>query len=308
MNRGVPPFLLPDADVVNARPWQLHQDTGTVPLPAFLADWDYSTDLRLTRDIQVDTVRALREAALPSRAPLLLVVEWTAAAAQTSDRASRTSVPDSAKVTVTADIRGACLGGALILTTRLVLGEDTPATDPFLAQHAGDVLYEDTARIELQGTAGRLPTYVVNFAEAGFDPDARWHVELPTSLSEPAMAAVRLYLNSADIEVVNAAKKAAAPTPVQQRILAWMESDLTSRLVEAALRPEWRETLHDYADDVDSIGASLAVLLRTLFPYESPPMLATMRDSDPGRFHSRLQGAQRRMRAHRDDDAVPPTV
>ncbi|MET8008139.1 hypothetical protein [Nonomuraea glycinis] len=308
MNRGVPPFLLPDADVVNAHPWQLHQDIGTVPLPAFLADWDYNTDLHLSRDIHVDAVRARWEAALPREAPLLLVVEWTAAAAQTSDRACRISVPDSAKVTVTADIRGALLGGALILTTRLVLGEDTPAAVPFLARHAGDVLYEDTVRIELQGTAGRLPTYVVNFAEAGFDPDGRWHVELPTSLSEPAMAAVRLYLNSADTEVVNAAKKAAAPTPVQQRILTWMEADLTSRLVEAALRPEWRETLHDYTDDVDSIGASLAALLAALFPHESPATLATMRDGDPGRFHSHLQGAMRRMRAHRDDDAVPPTV
>ncbi|MER6827572.1 hypothetical protein ABT352_16445 [Streptosporangium sp. NPDC000563] len=308
MNRGVPPFLLPGADVVKAHPWQLHQDTGTIPLPAFLPDWDYNTDLHLTRSIYVDTVRVRREAALPREAPLLLVVEWTAAAAQTSDLACRISVPASAKVTVTADIHGALLGGALILTTRLVLGEDILATDPFFAQHAGDVLYEDTVRIELQGTAGRLPTYIVNFAEAGFDSDARWHVELPTSLSEPAMAAVRIYLNSADTEVVNAAKKAAAPTPIQQRILTWMEADLTSRLVEAALRPEWREILHDYTDDVDSIGASLAALLAALFPCESPATLATMRDSDPGRFHSRLQGAMKRMRAHRDDDAVSPTV
>ncbi|MFI9836318.1 hypothetical protein ACIHFD_04755 [Nonomuraea sp. NPDC051941] len=308
MNRGVPPFLLPHADVVNARPWQLHQDTGNIPLPTFLPDWDYNTDLHLTREIQVDTIRALQEATLPGTTPLLLVVEWTAAAAQISDRACRIPVPDSTKVAVTADIPGALLGGALILTTRLVLGEDTPAAEPFLAQHAGDVLYEDIVHVELQGTAGRLPTYVVDFAEAGFHPDARWHVELPTNLSEPAMAAVQLYLNSADTEIINAAKKAAAPTPVQRRLLAWLEADLTSRLVEVALKPEWRETLYDYVNDVDSIGASLAALLSMLFPHDSPAALAAMRDNDPGRFHSQLQGALRRMRAHHDDDAVPPTV
>ncbi|GAA4633076.1 hypothetical protein GCM10023196_069160 [Actinoallomurus vinaceus] len=308
MNRGVPPFLLPDPSVVTADPWRLHQDTGTAALPAFLADWDYNTDLHLSRDIRVDAARARLESGLPADAPLLLAVEWTAAAAQISGRARRIPVSDGAKFHVDVHIRGALLGGALILATRLVLGDDTPAADPFLAQRAGDILYEENVRTELQGTAGRLPTYVVDFAEAGFDPDARWHVELPTSLSEPALAAVRLYLNSADTEVVNAAKKAAAPTPIQKRILEWMETDLTCRLVEAALRPEWRETLYDYADDNDTIAASIAALLRTLFPHESLATLVVMRDSDPGRFYSCLQGALRRMRVNRDDDAISPAV
>ncbi|MFD5365517.1 hypothetical protein [Streptomyces sp. NPDC127103] len=308
MSRAVPPFLIPEADVITAHPWLLHQDNGAVALPPFLPDWDYNTDLHLTREVRVDTVRARRDASLPADAPLLLVVEWTAVAAQTSDRACRLPLPPDGGVTLAVDIHGALLGGALILTTRLVLGQDVPTSDPFLAQRAGDVLYEDVSRTELQGSAGRLPTYVVNFAEAGFDPDARWHVELPTSLAEPAAAAVRLYLNGTDDEVVNAAKKAAAPTPVQQRILAWMETDLAGHLVESALRSEWRETLHDYSDEVDSIGASFAVLLTILFPHESPAALAALRDSDPGRFRSRLQGALKRMRAHRDDHAVPPAV
>ncbi|MFG6297046.1 MULTISPECIES: hypothetical protein [Streptomyces] len=308
MTRGVPPFLLPTKDVVVASLWQLHEDASTVPLPAFLPDWDYSTDLHLTRTVRIDAARARQEAALPPEAPLLVTVEWTAAASQTSDRACRVPVLNGVELTATADIRGALLGGALILTTRLVLGADIPSTEPFVAQHTGDVLYEDTARTELQGTVGRLPTYVVDFAEAGFDPDARWHVELPTTLAEPAAAAVRVYLNGSDTEVVNAARKAAAPTAAQQRILAWMESDLTNRLVDTALRPEWRSTLSEYSDDIDSIGASLAALLSQLFPNESPDALAAMRDSEPGRFHSHLQGALRRMRAHRDDNTVSPAV
>ncbi|MFF4442022.1 hypothetical protein [Streptomyces sp. NPDC001621] len=304
----MPPYLLPTKDVVAVSPWQLHDDASVVPLPTFLPDWDYSTDLRLTRKVRIDAARARQEAALPPETLLLVTVEWTAAASQTSDRACRVPVVDGAEITVTADIRGALLGGALMLTTRLVLGEDIPSTESFVAQHTGDVLYEDTTRTELQGTAGRLPTYVVDFAEAGFDPDARWHVELPTTLAEPAAAAVRVYLNSSDTEVVNAARKAAAPATTQQRILAWMEYDLTNRLVDTALRPEWRSTLGEYSDDVDSIGASLTALLSQLFPHESPDALAAMRDSDPGRFHSHLQGALRRMRAHRDDNTVSSTV
>jgi len=266
VTRGVPPFLLPNYDVVTASPWQLHQDSSTLPLPAFLPEWDYSTDLHLSRQIRIDAASARREAALPPEAPLVVTVEWTAAASQTSDRACRLPVVDGAEVTATADIRGALLGGALILTTRLVLGEDTPSTEPFVAQHAGDVLYEDTARTELQGTAGRLPTYVVDFAQAGFDRDARWHIELPTSLSEPAAAAVRLYLNSADTEVVNAARKAAAPTAAQQRILTWMESDLTSRLVDAALRAEWRVTLSPFSVATDRVTGSVATTHKAPVP------------------------------------------
>jgi hypothetical protein len=258
--------------------------------------------------MRIDATRVREEAALPAGAPLLVTVEWTAAASQTSDRACRVPVLDGIELTVTADVRGVMLGGALILTTRLVLGEDLSSPEPFVARYTGDILYEDSARTELQGTAGRLPTYVVDFAEAGFDPDARWHVELPTTLAEPAAAAVRIYLNGRDREIVNAARKAAAPTAAQQRLLAWMEYDLTNRLVDTALRPEWRATLSEYSDDIDSIGASLGTLLSQLFPHESPEKLAALRDNDPGRFHSRIQGALRRMRAHRDDNAVSPDI
>ncbi|QEU64326.1 hypothetical protein CP966_02880 [Streptomyces galilaeus] len=304
----MPPYLLPSKDVVAADAWQLHDDAVAGRLPTFLPDWDYSTDLHLTRQIRIDAARAREEAELPAETPLLVTVEWTAAASQTSDRACRVPVLDGIELTVTADVRGVMLGGALILTTRLVLGEDTSSPEPFVARYTGDVLYEDVVRTELQGTVGRLPTYVVDFAEAGFDPDARWHVELPTALAEPAASAVRIYLNGRDPEIVNAARKAAAPTAAQQHLLAWMESDLTNRLVDTALQPEWRATLSEYSEDIDTIGASLGTLLSQLFPHESAETLAALRDSDPGRFHSRMQGALRRMRSHRDDNAVSPAV
>ncbi|MEU5664238.1 hypothetical protein [Streptomyces longwoodensis] len=308
MIRAVPPYLLPSRDVVVADVWQLHDDAAVGPLPPFLPDWDYSTDLHLTRKVKIDAARAREEVGLPAETPLFVTVEWKAAASQTSARACRVSVLEGIELTVTADVRGVTLGGALILTTRLVLGEDNSSPKPFVARYAGDVLYEDMVRTELQGTAGRLPTYVVDFAEAGFDPDARWHVELPTTLAEPAASAVRIYLNVRDTEIVNAARKAAAPTTAQQHLLTWMESDLTHRLIDTALRPDWRAMLSDYSDDTDTIGASLGTLLRQLFPHESPETLAALRDSDPGRFHSHIQGALRRMRSHRDDNAISPTV
>lgn len=301
MRRGVPPYLLPDTAAVSCGPWNMQRDTGTVGLPPVLPDWDYGTDLKLTREVRVDVERLAREAALPAGAPFWITVEWAATASQTSGRACRSAVHRAHPTTLSLHLAGELLGGDLELVTRLVLADDVAGQESFVACHVGDVLFEEAARVRLQGTAGRLPTYVVDFSEAGFDRDARWHVELPVALDAPANSAVSLYLNSSDGELVKAATNADSPTPFQRRLLDWMETDLAIRIVEAALRPEWCESIPDYIDEPDTIGAAMAALLNVLFPGESPAELAALRDGEPGRFHSRLQGSLRRMRDARDD-------
>ena len=307
MSAGVSPFLVPDPAAVSLDNWRIDLGAGPVDLPTFIPDWDSSTDLHLTRTVRVDVDRVVTEADLPPAASLMWVVEWFASTARISGSAYRGYVAGSDPASVSIKLEGDRLSGVLGLTTRLVIADDMACEETFTACHAGDVLFEEVARTQLEGGAGRMPTYVVDFAEMGFDPDARWHIELPRSLDEPVLSGIRLYLNEADTEIVAAATKAAAPSPAQRRLLDWLETDMTGRLVDAALRTDWVDQLGDYVDDGDTVGGSLGALIANIFPSESAVSVAALKETDPGRFHSRVQGAVRRMRREHDD-SLPQTV
>lgn len=307
MSTGVAPFLVPDPTSVSLENWRIDLGAGPVDLPAFIPDWDSSTDLHLTRTVRVDVHRVIAEAALHPATALMWVVEWSASTARITGSAHRGYVVGSDPTSVSIKLSGDRLSGVLGLTTRLVIADDTMCEEAFTACHAGEVLFEEVVRTQLEGGAGRLPTYVVDFSQMGFDPDARWHIELPRSLDEPVLSGIRLYLNEADKDVVAAATKAAAPSASQRRLLDWMETDMADRLVDAALREDWVDQLGDYIDDGDSVGGSLGALVANIFPGESIASVAALKDTDPGRFHSRVQGAVRRMRTEHDD-SLPPAV
>lgn len=290
MNTDVMPFVRPSSEVAQLGSWLLADEGDWRPLPSHLPDWDYQTDLVLQRQVCVDVDRLLAESAIPADTEVALVVEWRASAAQLAGLAHTSPVRDSQPATVGTTLRGVDLAGRLTLTTRLVIIADAGTAQPFVASRAGDVLLEDAAEVQLQGDVSRFPIYVVDFTAHNLDPDARWHVEIVKDPSHAAAGGVRLFLNRDDREIVTAAKRAVNPTPVQKRLLDWLHTDISRQLVEAALHPDWRDALPDCADDPDSLGAAVSALLFNLFG-EPVQAVARMRETDPARFASRLQGA-----------------
>ncbi len=288
------PFARPSEAVVELGPWLLEDEAEWRLLPRYLPDWDYQTDLALRRRLQVDLDRLRNESWLEPGVPIAVVVEWRTSTAQFIGCAYRAVIPESAEMTIDFVLAGTDLSGRLTLTTRVVVAKSVETGRAFVAKHGGDVLLEDSADVDLQGTASRLPVYVVDFAEQGLDEDASWHVEISPDPSQPAASGVRLYLNKDHSEIVDAAVRAAKPTPVQKRLLGWLRADVARTLVEAGLRADWLTQLPSFVDDPESLGASVAALISNLFGEEHPEAIAQLRDTDPGRFGSRLQGALRR--------------
>ncbi|MFL6122977.1 hypothetical protein [Actinophytocola sp.] len=290
MSSDVMPFVRPASPLAGFGPWLLADEDDWRPLPAHLPDWDYQTDLVLQRQMQVDVDGLLRESQLPSTTPVAVVVEWRASAAQLNGLALR-RVIDSSVGPLEVTLRGSDLAGRLSLITRLVVAEDTSTPQPFVASRAGDVLAEDQAETQLQGEAARFPIYVVDFAAHDLDADARWHLDVTSDPAHAAAGGVRLFLNADDKEIVNAAVRAANPTPVQRRLLEWLHTDVTRQLIDRALTQDWIDALPNCMDDPDSLGASLSALVSNLFDGEPLTVVAKLRETDPGRFATRLQGA-----------------
>ncbi|MGN9788812.1 hypothetical protein ACTMTF_45970 [Nonomuraea sp. ZG12] len=299
MARDVMPFIRPAAHVLKTSPWELSNDEGTRPLPLLLPDWDSQADLALHRQVTVDYRQALTDCRLPPDIPLALVVDWYSSAAQYAGSAFRCPVVEDTELIVEIQLSGTDLGGTLVLKTRLMLTDDVPYTNErkcFTPCHAGEILCEDIFEVRLEGNASRFPVSVIDFSLYGFDADARWAVDMPEDPAVPAAGGVRLYLNKADTELVTAATRASTPTLAQGLLLEAMYDDIARQLVEAALRPSWRDGVIEAAGEPGSLAESLVVLVSNLFRGESLTAVATRRDAEPSVFAAALQGALRRAR------------
>ncbi|MET7757839.1 hypothetical protein ABZT27_24525 [Streptomyces sp. NPDC005389] len=299
MAHDVMPFVRPAPGALVASPWELDDAEGTRELPELLPDWDPQADLALHRRVAVEYHEVLAACRLPVSTPLLVVVDWHSSAAHLAGSAFRHAVVEPTELTVKANLASANLGGTLVLKTRLVLADDVPDSDwtrPFSPRHAGDILWEETVEVHLEGVASRFPTSVIDFKLRGFDEDARWAIDIPDDPTVPAAGGVRLYLNQSDAELVTAATRAATPTPLQRRLIEAMYDDVARQLVEACLRPAWRDVLIDAAEEPGSLAESLIILLSNLFEGEPLDAVVARRDADPSVFATTLQGSLRRTR------------
>jgi hypothetical protein len=299
MTAAVYPYLRPQAECLTVSSWQSLDPDGTpIALAATVVAWDYQTDLHLSREVRVDTVALRRQAGLSADATLACVCEWTASNSLLSGVLDHVEILSPAAHSLHGRIAGTDLGGSLTLRTAVIVATDTTDPRPFVASRAGEVLLDDVVTTRLDGDDAMFPVSVCDFPGAGIDPHARWYLQTPVDPYTPAMGGLRLYLNAADRELVNAAVRAAAPSATQQRLIDEMRRDVTRQLVDLVLlRPDWLEALPSCTVEPESFGASLAIALETLFPGEPHQMLAAQRVERPADFAARLQGALRRTAA-----------
>jgi hypothetical protein len=298
MTTNVYPYLRPPAECLTLGPWRSTSVDGThTDLPTTVGAWDYQTHLHLRRDLRIDLAAILRHAHLPQDSVLACACEWTAASSLLSGMLCSTERLAEPTHTLSGRIAGTDLGGSLTLRTAVIVANDITDPRPFTASYAGQVLIDDVVTIDLETDDAMFPVSVCDFPGAGLDPQARWYLQTPSDPELNVMGGLRLYLNAADTELVNAAVRAAAPTPTQQRLLDEMHRDVARQLVDLVLlRQEWIDALPACSTEPDSFGASLAVLLETLFPGEPHQTLAAQRTQRPGDFAARLQAALRRTR------------
>lgn len=125
MTRRVLPYRTPSEDVVAAESWLVVTEAGHIAMPEALPDWDYQMDLRLRRAVRIDLDRARAQSGLPADAALMLAAVWTATGSSLSGPGQHLRLPQAGIVPVEIDVelRGADLGGLLLLDTALVLAE-----------------------------------------------------------------------------------------------------------------------------------------------------------------------------------------
>ncbi|WP_235458474.1 hypothetical protein [Streptomyces olivochromogenes] len=291
MTRRVLPYRTPTEDVVTPGPWRLVVEDGEVALPEALPDWDYQMDVHVRRVLRVDLDRVRQQTGLAANTALMLSVVWTATGSNLSGPARHVRLSESGTSTVEVDVRlrGADLGGLLLLDTALVLAErlnDARASSP---RRAGSVLWSDRESLRLQGDAPQFPMAVIDFARTSFPEHAAWHLQISGGLESATMGALLLLVNEQNTVTATAFQNAGKPRPVDRIVLSAVYADAARVMVEHALAHD------EFVEDADfpdgSLGATLLSLFDQLFPGQSITDIRLRHRQSPALFSSDLQAA-----------------
>ncbi|WP_280459706.1 hypothetical protein [Nocardia carnea] len=289
MAQRVLPYLTPSEGVVRSEEWLLAVDGDEIPLPESYPNWDYQTDLRLRRTVQIDRARALADSRLAPDTDLVLSAVWTSTGSRLRGTAARVIVPESGSVELQVQLLGAELGGILQLDTVLALARRRHGADrPVAPRRAGSVMWSDRAEIRLQGDAPQFPIAIVDFAKTNYPEGAAWHLEIGTNLDAATMGSLLLLVNERHSMITEALQRAGKPTAQDKLALAVLHADVARTMVDFALR-------HAEFDDIDypeeTIGATLQELLGRLFPGRSLTDIRLRAEHSPNIFASELQDA-----------------
>ncbi|MEU1452014.1 hypothetical protein [Streptomyces avermitilis] len=291
MSRRVLPYRVPAQDVIAAEAWSLVTEDGDVVMPEALPDWDYQMDLHLRRTVRVDLDRARSQSGLPTDAALMLAAVWTATGSNLSGPAQQVRLTDRGTSTVELDVRlrGADLGGLLLLDTALVLAERRSDARPSSPRRAGSVLWSDREALRLQGDAPQFPMAVIDFARTSFPDDAAWHLQISGGLESATMGSLLLLVNERNTVTATAFENAGKPRPVDRIVLSAVYADAARTMIEYALNND------DFAEDADfpdgSLGATLLSLFDQLFQDQPITDIRLRRRQSPALFASDLQAA-----------------
>ena len=279
------PYRLPQPGRFESRNWEIRVGSEVQPLPSVLDGWDFSTDLRISVQLQCELRKVFTDCGLPSHAPLVGVITW---------KSSRTGLRGCSSPVLLAEgtcylsveLLGKELGGHLDLQLRVALGAHIES-DPLSARRAGSTLWSESRSIILEGIADRFPVEVRNFQKAGLlGPQAAWVLHWDSEDPEvAASASVRLWLNSSHPVFADLVMGAGA----NPATLSFLVHDVTRQIVDRALQNK------ELSDDVEwpagTLGATLMQRVRSVFPGISLEECRIIRREQPDEYESAIQTA-----------------
>jgi hypothetical protein len=289
---AAPTYLLPGDDTVEAGQWK---DRDGIKLGETIEHWDPLTELLISRAVTVDLDAVRSQCRLGPDSAFAVLASWRCPhrtrLGGAGERIDLGDLGGLVRAPVAMEVPGPESGGRLDLTTRLLLL--TPGSDPspISPRRVGAVLWTDSQRVALEGSAARFPMTAIDFAAVPRVPDgAAWYVDWDhEDLHAPVLGGLRLLLNTAHPRITSAVRTA-SDDPAAKIVRSLIECDVAGQLVRAALDSEqFVETPEAFADD--SVGQMLADLLEMVWPGIPVTGLRQRARLQPSRLEAELQEA-----------------
>lgn len=264
------------------------------PQTAELSSWGRGNDVLVKAEFSTDLTAVIEDCDLPLQGSRLgALLRWNCPS--TSIRGYGNTVPVTDSVTrPTVQIPGDRIAGTVSVELDVVL-LDNPVTDPdsVAPVRTGSVLWSRFLRLHLEGVGATVQTSSYDFAEAHeLDPGAMWRIHFESDPEIHVTRAIRVCLNTSNkvtkaaLDNINSGKNLTPATKMWQRFL---DIDLRTHLMWAALGLSQEHDLAEYEHDEESYGQMLHGVLRSYFPDEDPVTLLQKAVTDPGTISARVQ-------------------
>lgn len=259
-----------------------------------LSSWGRGNDILVKAELTTALDSVVEDCDLPlDGARLGTLLRWNCPT--TSIRGFGKTVPvtdGTSRPTVT--IPGNDVAGAVNIELNVVL-LNNPVTDQnsVAPVRPGSMLWSRRLRVQLEGVGSIVNTTSYDFVEAHeLDPSAMWRISLESDPEVHVTRAIRVCMNTANkttksaLDNINSGKILTKETQMWQRFL---DIDLRTHLVWAALGLSQETNLAEYERDEESYGQTLHGILRGYFPNDDPVTLLQKAATDPGSIAARVQ-------------------
>jgi hypothetical protein len=274
------------------RPYMTTSSGVVFEPPTFgAADLDVHTPIHVATRYRVEPDEVRMACGLPGDCTLAVVLSVNCDLTLWASHATvRVDGRDAVEGSLDVEMPAGHAAGAVEAGCFVLLAEDLPRSDPFVASFEGSVLFAGpNAREILDGSGSHFPTDALSFDAAGRERGARWSVEyLYGTLEEPLLAGIRLLINT-DTRAWTALN-AASSDPLHQEVGTEMRRYVLSDMVRHAVEDEafaggviWPE---------GSVGRHFDDVIRVYGRGRSIDQLRTMRRIDRSRFEEALQALE----------------
>ncbi|QFQ01531.1 hypothetical protein CUROG_00635 [Corynebacterium urogenitale] len=295
-------YLQPSPSVVSDLFFSFHTPTSECsidldngPSGETLTCWSRGTNIRVTSNFKLDLQQALTDIGFEESAkatnPLGAALRWYCPSTATrystpffpvqNNENSLDCLIDGWQVKESVDVQ-------------LVIGlRESPSaiSSPASPSVVGSILLTSSCRLRVEGI-GALPSVrIIDFAENNFaNKNAQWEIRLEPDLEIHSTRGLSVYLNSRNRTTTRVLKslRTKSPSSEAQLWLKFLQVEVRKTMAWFAASQALETDLSEFADDPDSFGYELDLLLHGLFPDEDRSTLAEKLLSNPGLMDARI--------------------
>lgn len=254
-----------------------------------ISGWDYDASMTLTTSVKLNPMKLVELAGMKGLdAEISLVVSASTGPSKHRWIAYRTDIPmeEGWEDEILLELDSTLMAERIILQTDIILTNDLPSSESFVARHAGSRLFSNRTVIQLEGSLDRFPMDMLPFGTSlrflGA-PSALWYLDWdPSRPDSQFLGTVLLYINSDHEDIAKLVQEA------DPAIMSTLKCDVIRSMCQALLRND--EFVSQYAEfESGTVGGQVRDWLVFAFDDQGPNTLRSQLDSYPSRFEARLQ-------------------